>query len=117
MSERSDKVRLIDMLETAERIVANMKDIDVEAFLADPDKRDATVFRLQVIGEAAYNISDELKEAHPEVEWFKIQGLRHKIVHDYYALDDRTIHHIAMDYVPPLVGQLKKILDAGVEQK
>ncbi len=102
------------MLEAAERIVANLKGVDVEAFLADGDKRDATVFRLQVIGEAAYHVSDELRKAHPEVEWFKIQGLRHKIVHDYYALDDRTIHHIARDYVPPLVEHLKVILESGV---
>lgn len=114
MSERSDKVRLIDMLDAAQRIVANMDGIDVETFLADGDKRDATVFRFQVIGEAAYHISDKLKEAHPEVAWFQIQGLRHKIVHDYYALDDRTIHHIATDYVPPLVEQLKKILESGM---
>ncbi len=114
MSERGDKVRLIDMLLAAERIVAGLKDVDEETFLADRDKRDATVFRLQVIGEAAYNVSDELKQSHPEVEWFKIQGLRHKIVHDYYALDDRTIHHIAIDYVPPLVEQLKRILASGV---
>lgn len=114
MSERSDRVRLEDMLEAAERIVVNLKDVDVEAFLADADKRDATVFRLQVIGEAAYNVSDALKAVHPEVEWFKIQGLRHKIVHDYYALDDVTIHHIAVDYVPPLVEQLRRILESGV---
>lgn len=115
MSERSDKVRLTDMLEAAERVVDSLKNVDVEAFLADQDKRDATVFRLQVIGEAAYKVSDQLKDAYPEVEWFKIQGLRHKIVHDYYALDDRTIHHIAVDYVPPLVAELKKILEHIVE--
>lgn len=115
MSERSDRVRLVDMLEAAERIIASLKGLDVEAFLRDEDKRDATVYRLQVIGEAAYHVSDKVLKAHPQVEWFKIQGLRHKIVHDYYALDDRTIHHIAMDYVPPLVEQLKKILASGVE--
>lgn len=110
MSERSDRVRLEDMLEVAERIVEKLKGVDVETFLSDADKRDATVFRLQVIGEAAYHVSDALVKRHPEVEWFKIQGLRHKIAHDYHALDDRTIHHIAMDYVPPLVEQLKRIL-------
>ncbi len=82
MSERSDKVRLLEMLAAAERIISNLKGSDMEAFLHDEDKRDATVFRLQVIGEAAYKLSDELKKSHPEVEWLKIQGLRHKIVHD-----------------------------------
>lgn len=115
MSERSDRVRLKDMLEAALRVVHSLKGVDVATFLADQDKRDATVYRLQVIGEAAYHLSDALMKKYPDVEWFKIQGLRHKIVHDYYALDDETIHHIAVDYVPPLVDQLKKILDTELE--
>ncbi|HRF82213.1 MAG TPA: DUF86 domain-containing protein [Flavobacteriales bacterium] len=111
MSERSDKVRLIDMLEAAQRVVVSMNGVPLEAFLANAEKRDAIVYRLQVIGEAAYNIGNELKEAHPEVEWFKIQGLRHRIVHDYYQLDDATIHHIGQNYVPPLVEHLTRILE------
>ncbi|MBS1545921.1 MAG: DUF86 domain-containing protein [Bacteroidetes bacterium] len=82
MSERTDKARLIDMLTAAERIVAGLQGVDEEAFLVDMDKRDSTVLRLQIIGEAAYHITDGLKSQYPEVEWFKIQGLRHKIVHD-----------------------------------
>lgn len=61
----------------------------------------------------AYHISDAFKDRHPAVEWFKIQGLRHKIVHDYDTLDDETIHRIAQQYVPPLVEQLKRIFDVG----
>ncbi|MBV6403449.1 MAG: DUF86 domain-containing protein [Flavobacteriales bacterium] len=115
MSERSDKVRLVDMLQAAEKVVRSMAEVDLEAFLADEDLRDATVYRLQIIGEAAYNVSDVLKQMHPEVDWFKIQGLRHRIVHDYAAIDDTQIFRITNKYVPPLVEQLKKILEAGVE--
>ena len=111
MSERSDKVRLVDMLEAAQRVVASMNGVSLEAFLADIDKRDAIVYRLQIIGEAAYNIADELKDAYPDVDWFKIQGLRHRIVHDYAAIDDTQIFRITNKYVPPLVEQLRRILD------
>ena len=112
MSKREEKLRLIDMLETAERIMRNMEGVDVAAFQADENLRDAVIYRLQTIGEAAYHISDAFKDRHPSIEWFKIQGLRHKIVHDYDTLDDVTIHRIADQYVPPLVVQLKKILEA-----
>ena len=115
MSKRVEKLRLFDMLEMAERIMRSMKGVDFAAFAANDDLRDAIVYRLQVIGEAAYHVSDEFKDRHPTVEWFKIQGLRYKIVHDYDTLDDTAIHHIATDYVPPLVEQLKKILASGVE--
>ncbi|MBK6542338.1 MAG: DUF86 domain-containing protein [Flavobacteriales bacterium] len=115
MSERSDKVRLIDMLSAAERVVRSMTGVNLEVFLADDVLRDAIVYRLQTIGEAAYNLTDALKNAHPEVDWFKIEGLRHRIVHDYRRIDDTQIYRITNKYVPPLVEHLKKILASGVE--
>jgi uncharacterized protein with HEPN domain len=115
MSERSDKVRLIDMLQAAEKVMCSMAGVDLEAFLADGVLRDATVYRLQIIGEAAYNVSDSVKQVHPEVDWFKVQGLRHRIVHDYAAIDDAQIFRITNKYVPPLVEQLKIILETGLE--
>jgi uncharacterized protein with HEPN domain len=114
MSERNDKVLLIDMLEAAEKVVRSMAGVTVDGFLKNENLRDATVYRLQTIGEAAYNISDPLKGKWPEVDWFKIQGLRHRIVHDYGNIDDVQIHRITNKYVPPLVEQLKKIIEAGV---
>ena len=115
MSERNDKVLLIDMLESAEKVVRAMDGVTVDAFVKDDILRDATVFRLQVIGEAAYKVTDPLKAKWPEVDWFKIQGLRHRIVHDYRNIDDAQIHRITNKYVPPLVEQLKRIMEAGVE--
>lgn len=116
MSERSDKTLLMDMLETSERVVHSMTEISQETFLSDDLLRDAIVYRLQIIGEAAYNVSDPIKKAHPEVDWFKIQGLRHRIVHDYGRIDDAQIYRITNKYVPPLVVQLKKILGGGVRR-
>ena len=110
MSKREEGLRVIDMLETAERVMRHMDGVDVATFIADENLRDAVIYRLQIIGEAAYHISDAFKDRHPEVEWYKIQGLRHKIVHDYDTLDDETIHRIATEYVPPLVDQLKRII-------
>jgi uncharacterized protein with HEPN domain len=110
MSEHHDKVRLIDMLQAVERIQRSMENVSVEEFIADEEKRDAVVYRLQVIGEAAYKVSTTFKEAHPEIDRFKIQGLRHRIVHDYGAIDDPTIHRIVNEYVPPLGAQLRVLI-------
>lgn len=115
MSERNVRVLLIDMLESAEKVVRDMDGVTVDAFVNDELLRDATVYRLQVIGEAAYKVTDALKAKWPDIDWFKIQGLRHRIVHDYRNIDDAQIHRITNTYVPPLVEQLKKILESGVE--
>jgi len=74
MSKREEKLRLVDMLETAESVMRHMEGVDVAAFIADENLRDAVIYRLQVIGEAAYQISEAFKDRNPEVEWYKIQG-------------------------------------------
>ncbi|HMN05054.1 MAG TPA: DUF86 domain-containing protein [Flavobacteriales bacterium] len=63
-----------------------------------------------MIGEAAYQVSDDHKAAHPEIDWFKISGLRHRIVHDYRRVDDETLWRITQKYVPPLVTELERLL-------
>ena len=46
---------------------------------------------LQIIGEAAYLLTNEFKEKHPEVEWKVIIGMRHVLVHDYYQISDEMV--------------------------
>ncbi|MBS1570443.1 MAG: DUF86 domain-containing protein [Bacteroidetes bacterium] len=55
-------------------------------------------------------MSDTFKEANPHIDWFKIAGLRHRIVHDYRRVDDETLWRITRKYVPPLVTELKVLL-------
>ena len=114
MSDPGNKAFLFDMQEFASQVMVYVKDKTKEDFLADRQLRDAVVYNLQIIGEAAYKVSDTFKEAHPEIDWFKITGLRHRIVHDYRHVDDETLWRITQKYVPPLIEELRKILDAGV---
>ena len=48
-------------------------------------------YNLQIIGEAAYLLTNEFKEKHPEVEWKVIIGMRHVLVHDYYQISDEMV--------------------------
>ncbi len=115
MSEPGNKAYLLDMQEFAGFVVGYVQGKSEQDFLSDRQLRDAVAYNLQVVGEAAYKVSDAFKLAHPEVDWFKIAGLRHRIVHDYRRIDDETLWRITQKYVPPLVELLKKILAAGVE--
>lgn len=111
MSERDNKAYLLDMQEFASVVAGYVEGRTEQDFLADRQLRDAVAYNLQVVGEAAYKVSDAFKSAHPEVDWFKIAGLRHRIVHDYRRIDDATLWRITQKYVPPLVDQLKRILE------
>ena len=45
------------------------------------------VKHVEIIGEAVYMLSKEFREAHPEVEWEAIEGMRHVLVHGYYQIE------------------------------
>ena len=115
MSDNGDKAYLSDMLDCAQQVAEFIAGYDEAEYMADRKTQVAVAHMLQTIGEASLKVSEKFQFAHPEVNWFKIGGLRHRIVHDCRRINDATIWRIANEYVPPLPEQLKKILEAGVE--
>ena len=70
----------------------------------------AVTFELMTIGEAVTKLSDALKKQHSEVPWEKIQGTRHRIVHEYFHIDYDLVEKIALNHLPQLREQLEAIL-------
>ncbi len=97
----------MDMLHACRSVETYVAGKDMEAFLQDPVLQDAVAYRLQVIGEAAYKVSDKTRATIPDIDWFKITGLRHRIVHDYRNIDLETLWRITQKYVPPLNERLQ----------
>ena len=62
-----------------------------EEFLNSPSLQDATLFRLQTIGEAVNQLPDGLKEKHPEIPWRQIVGFRNLLAHVYWQVDLTTV--------------------------
>ncbi|MEO1802687.1 MAG: HepT-like ribonuclease domain-containing protein, partial [Cyanobacteria bacterium J06629_2] len=60
-------------------------------FLNSSSLRDATLFRLQTIGEAVNQLPNELKEKYPEIPWRQITGLRNLLAHVYWQVDITTV--------------------------
>ena len=75
----------------------------------DSKSIDAVVRNLEIIGEAANRLPDEFKEKHSEVEWYKVVGLRHRIVHEYFGIDLQIIWQILNKDLPKLRGILSQI--------
>jgi uncharacterized protein with HEPN domain len=65
---------------------------------------------IQVIGEAADHVSDEFKEAQPQVPWHEIIGMRHRIVHDYMNVDEDVVWSVVKNDLPTLIAILKKTI-------
>jgi uncharacterized protein with HEPN domain len=70
----------------------------------------ACVRSLEVIGEAAKNISAETRRKHPEIEWQKIIGMRDVLSHGYFGVDWGVIWKTINEDVPELKESIKKLL-------
>ena len=101
---------LNDILRSIEKIEDSFKGIVKEDFKSDINLQDATLMRLQIIGEAVKNIPSNLKEKHKTVGWKKISGLRDIISHVYFGIDLEIIWDVVKNKLPELKNQIKKIL-------
>ena len=89
------------------------KGITKELLLADLSTQWMVTTPLYNIGEHAYQISNEYKKAHPEIEWDMIAGLRHRLVHDYDGTNWNIIAEVVFEEIPVLIKQLAKIIEVS----
>lgn len=105
-----------DMIGFCERVLDYSAGLDQAEFLASPMPYDATLRNIELIGEAAAQIPETVRDAHPEIPWRAIVGTRNRLAHAYLHIDDDTIWSMIVDAVPELLAALRKLLEtAGKE--
>ena len=109
---RREALLLAEMIDAAEQAHRLVSGRDVDTLEADRQLRDALLWNFTVLGEAAAQVPDEIKKAHPSVNWARPSQLRTRIVHGYWSIDLEILHATASDDLPVFVTQLKAVLDA-----
>lgn len=105
-----DDAYLLDMLIHARRARDFCAETSAERFPNDDVRQAAVLHVLQIVGEAAGKISPAFRDAHPEIPWHPIVGLRHILVHDYARVDLRNIWEIVTQSIPPLITTLELLV-------
>ncbi len=72
-----------DMINFGEKILSYTEGMDHDAFLADDRTYDAILRNLELIGEAATHVPNEVREAYPGIQWRSIIGTRNRVIHGY----------------------------------
>ena len=111
MSERDDSVTIRQMLDAAQKAIQYASDIDFEGFKLDELRVLAITRLLEILGEAARRVSQDLRSAHPEIEWREIVGARDRIIHGYDTVDLDRVWRICRDDLPALAKKLRKVLE------
>jgi len=110
MSKRPIDLLLNDIRQAIDRIAQYIKNLSFDAFSEDQKSVDAVVRNLEIIGEAANRLPDEFKKKYSEIEWYKVVGLRHRIVHEYFGIDLEIIWQILHKDLPELKQKLTQIM-------
>jgi uncharacterized protein with HEPN domain len=80
------------------------------AFFQDRMTRDAVVRNLEVIGEAAKRLSQQLRDQTPEIPWRRIAGLRDIVIHQYDNVDYQEVWNVVEDDLPAFLDALQNLL-------
>ena len=102
-----------DMIGFCERVRDYSAGLDKADFVASPMSYDATLRNLELIGEAATQIPETVRDAHPEIPWRAIIGTRNRLAHAYLHIDDDIIWTLIVDAVPELLAALRKLRETA----
>ncbi len=109
MSRHDDTVRLKDMLDHARTALTLVEARTESEFRGDQMRTLACVRLLEIVGEAAGRVSTDFRDAHPEIRWRGIVGLRNRLIHAYSEVDLGIVWNIIVEDLPPLIAELEKL--------
>ena len=106
----ADRAFLWDMLEAGRSIQALVRGMTFEQFQADRRTYRAVERELEIVGEAARNISAPFRAAHPEGRWASIIGQRNVLAHEYGRIRYDLLWHTVTEALPALISRLEHLL-------
>ena len=108
MLREEDAVYLGHMLDMTRRAIDALKGKNRKDYDSDDVLRMGLAHFVQVIGEAARQVSPEVQDDHSEIPWRQIVGMRHRIVHDYMRLDEDVLWKVVSEDLPVMLVHLEK---------
>jgi uncharacterized protein with HEPN domain len=110
MPERGAKLYLADIELALEKIEKYTSGFSFEQFATNQQVIDAVVRNFEIIGEAGRNIPESIKASNSEVPWEKVIGMRNKVIHEYFGVDEEILWKTLKEDFPPFKLQIAEIL-------
>ena len=110
MPPRDMRLRVEDMLEAITRIEAHSAGLTAEQFRQDQKTLDAVVRNIEVIGEAAIHLEDDVAALRPAVPWRDVRAMRQVLAHEYFGVDAGVVWEPVVRDLPILRRELEELL-------
>ncbi len=101
---------LKDILAAIESIECFIAGMDLETFQADDKTSSAVMRKLEIIGEAAKQIPDDIRQKHSQVPWKEMAGTRDKLTHFYFGIDYHLVWRAITERLPQIKRDIQKAL-------
>jgi|SRR5208283_1520456 len=105
-----DDTYLVDILESAKIALDYVFDKTWDEFYKDTQCQDAVMRRIEIIGEAARRVSEEMRNQYPQIPWREMTSMRNLVIHEYDVVDINQVWDTVQNKLPPLIEELTKIV-------
>lgn len=105
-----DKTRIIHMIEAAQSAQEFIADKSFADLRENKQLAFAVIRALEILGEAAAQTSQELRDSYPDIQWRDIISMRNKLIHAYFDINYEIVWTAMKEDIPQLLSQLQKII-------
>ena len=103
---------LDDICEQSENIMVAVGRMDYQEFLTDPLYSGGIIRFIEIIGEAAKHLPEEIRTEYPDIPWRKMAGMRDRLIHAYANVNLKYVWDLAVNDIPPLYKQISALRTA-----
>jgi uncharacterized protein with HEPN domain len=105
-----ESVYLRHILDAIVKVETYLQGIDESTFNQTTLVQDGVIRQIEIVGEAAKRVSEGLRAKYAHIPWQDIAGMRDKLIHDYFGVDIEKVWLTAVEDLPALKHEIKKIL-------
>ncbi len=113
---RRDEILLLDMLLSAREAVELADGLTFIAFKRNRAMQLAILKAVETVGEAASRVGADTRDAHPEIPWADIVGMRNRLVHEYFRVNLARVWETVEEDIPRLIPQLERLVPPETEE-
>lgn len=110
MSPRNWKFRLDDIIDSLELIAEYVQNMDYESWRKDRKTIDAVIRNIEIIGEAASHIPENIQEQYTDIPWYQMKGMRNILIHEYFGVDIDILWKTVQQDLPLLKLKMQKVI-------
>lgn len=117
MSHHTDALYLHHIQQACQKILHRLQGVTRTAFDADDEKQDGIIRQMEIIGEAAGQVSEGFRQLHPAIDWLGMKDFRNVLIYGYADVNLDRVWRIAHTQVPQLNRQLAALLSQELEEE